>query len=222
MDDYIKQICEKLSTDPNTIIINSYKSNKKITYYQLIESLLLAGSTTKAASYLEVTYRTVGRAVEKLKLPKLSGGNETYKYVLLSLIEKKECKKCSSIKDLEDFCSSISNNSLNKNSYCKTCQYKTYSNWYKKNSDIHNQKITARKRNFDSILSKSDKDYIFNRDGFKCVSCNLDNEEHLITWGTNLHLDHIIPVSKNGKNIISNLQLLCVTCNSRKSNKMPS
>lgn len=33
--------------------------------------------------------------------------------------------------------------------------------------------------------------------------------------------DHVIPVSKGGKNRMSNLVTMCCTCNERKGNKMP-
>ena len=35
-----------------------------------------------------------------------------------------------------------------------------------------------------------------------------------------LHIDHIIPVSKGGKTIKSNLRVLCSKCNGKKSNKL--
>ena len=37
--------------------------------------------------------------------------------------------------------------------------------------------------------------------------------------GAKLHVDHIIPVSKGGKTVMSNLQTLCEQCNIGKSNK---
>lgn len=44
----------------------------------------------------------------------------------------------------------------------------------------------------------------------KCAKC-LNTE--------NLQIDHIIPISKGGKNIESNTQILCSICNNTKSNK---
>ena len=51
--------------------------------------------------------------------------------------------------------------------------------------------------------------FIFNRDK-QCLCCG-DTK--------NLTIDHIIPVNKGGENILSNLQTLCKSCNSRKSDK---
>lgn len=45
----------------------------------------------------------------------------------------------------------------------------------------------------------------------KCISCG-DNKD--------LTRDHIIPISKGGTNFIENIQPLCRSCNSRKSNKI--
>ena len=37
--------------------------------------------------------------------------------------------------------------------------------------------------------------------------------------GVGLHIDHIVPVSKGGKTVPSNLQVLCSKCNGSKSNR---
>ena len=56
---------------------------------------------------------------------------------------------------------------------------------------------------------------ILMRDEFKCVICGASSRE-----GARLHVDHIVPVSKGGKSIPSNLRTLCERCNIGKSNKI--
>lgn len=51
------------------------------------------------------------------------------------------------------------------------------------------------------------------RDGCLCQHC------HSVE---NLTVDHIIPVSRGGKNYLSNLQILCKSCNSKKGAKIIS
>ena len=48
------------------------------------------------------------------------------------------------------------------------------------------------------------------RDGFHCQICKAT---------TDLTVDHIVPLTKDGPNDLSNLQILCRTCNSRKGSK---
>lgn len=55
---------------------------------------------------------------------------------------------------------------------------------------------------------------ILHRDGFKCQICGRTQAD-----GVKLHVDHIIPVSKGGKTVKSNLRTLCDQCNLGKSNK---
>jgi 5-methylcytosine-specific restriction endonuclease McrA len=56
--------------------------------------------------------------------------------------------------------------------------------------------------------------YVYQRDKYQCQSCGKTSLE------TNLSIDHIIPLSRGGKNDISNLQTLCLTCNQSKTNKI--
>lgn len=59
-----------------------------------------------------------------------------------------------------------------------------------------------------------------------CVLCHRIYNPILSTiaprsYFSRIHIDHIVPFSRGGKNHISNYQLLCAECNLRKSNTIP-
>ncbi len=66
-----------------------------------------------------------------------------------------------------------------------------------------------------AMLSDSMRYDVLRRDGFRCVLCGMSAKD-----GAFLHVDHIIPVSKGGKTVPSNLRTLCEKCNLGKSNKI--
>lgn len=53
---------------------------------------------------------------------------------------------------------------------------------------------------------------LFDEQDGKCVACGIE-------LGDNFHLDHIVPLSRGGLNVDSNVQLLCPSCNLSKGNK---
>ena len=53
------------------------------------------------------------------------------------------------------------------------------------------------------------------RDDYTCQICGKYMPDEV-----RLQIDHIIPVSKGGKTIPSNLQTLCSKCNGKKANKL--
>jgi hypothetical protein len=61
------------------------------------------------------------------------------------------------------------------------------------------------------LISEEVKLLVWARDGGCCVHCGSKQE---------LHFDHIIPVAKGGGNSEANIQILCQTCNLKKSDKI--
>jgi len=101
--------------------------------------------------------------------------------------------------DREEFWDINEEHPLNSNNLFKSFNRKPLS--YK----ISNAKKRCR------TIKQEIKDKVWNRDNGKCVQCSTNE---------NLEFDHIIPFSKGGPNTYKNLQLLCQSCNRKKSNKI--
>lgn len=65
-----------------------------------------------------------------------------------------------------------------------------------------------------SLMTKELREQIALRDNYTCQICG-----KYMPDGVGLHIDHIVPISKGGKSIPSNLQVLCSKCNGKKSAK---
>lgn len=61
------------------------------------------------------------------------------------------------------------------------------------------------------ITNKKVRADIFRRDGKKCKKCGSTEK---------ISIDHIIPIASGGDNSIENLQVLCVSCNSKKGHRL--
>lgn len=69
-------------------------------------------------------------------------------------------------------------------------------------------------KNQRKLMTPELREQIAIRDNYTCQLCGKYMPD---TVG--LHVDHIIPISKGGKTVPSNLQVLCSKCNGKKSNK---
>lgn len=67
------------------------------------------------------------------------------------------------------------------------------------------------------------KELIYNRDDYTCKYCGYKAKPGTYSWKMlPIEIDHVIPVSKGGKNIESNLVCACRRCNRKKHNKIIS
>ena len=69
-------------------------------------------------------------------------------------------------------------------------------------------------KNQRKLMTKELRKKIMIRDNYTCQNCGKYMPDEV-----GLHVDHIIPVSKGGKTVPSNLQVLCSKCNGNKSNR---
>lgn len=127
----------------------------------------------------------------------------------------KNCIKCGSVKNILEF----TKNKICKDGYenvCKVCNKKRKHNYYLNNKELyrnyHRNRRAYKCNKNNKVTNNIIKELLLFQD-YKCLYCNCD-----ITNG--YHLDHIIPLSKNGDNSINNLCISCATCNLRKGSKL--
>ena len=71
-----------------------------------------------------------------------------------------------------------------------------------------------RKKSYQDRRMANDAEHAKVTRAMRCVRCGRGRED-----GVKLHVDHIVPVSRGGKSVMSNLQTLCEDCNCGKGNR---
>jgi 5-methylcytosine-specific restriction endonuclease McrA len=99
------------------------------------------------------------------------------------------------------------------NCYKDGFEVKSMNEWMNQSYKNYKPEIKKHKR---KSISKSKRFRILNRDKFRCQCCGRNPKED----GVKLEIDHILPVSKGGKNDYNNLQTLCRDCNRGKGDKI--
>ena len=95
-----------------------------------------------------------------------------------------------------------------------SCDYEFIKNRYEKLKDIGFE-CTLREyynKSQRKLMTKELRKQIMLRDNYTCQMCGKYMPDEV-----GLHIDHIIPISKGGKTVPSNLQVLCSKCNGHKA-----
>ena len=93
---------------------------------------------------------------------------------------------------------------------------KSFSIYEVKDREKRITNLTKEQKEYERLLLTDSLRYdVFKRDNFKCVLCGASAKDD----GVKLHCDHIIPISKGGKTVLSNLRTLCDRCNLGKRDK---
>ena len=79
---------------------------------------------------------------------------------------------------------------------------------------IYSANWHAHERGASGFLTEQDVNILYKRQEARCARCRTSLGAKRKPNG--YHIDHITPVSRGGKNVPSNVQLLCPTCNVRK------
>jgi len=77
----------------------------------------------------------------------------------------------------------------------------------------HQSTAGALRQHERNLMTAGLRTKILRRDGFRCRMCGASPAD-----GITLHIDHITPVSLDGRTVPENLQTLCQACNLGKSN----
>lgn len=117
---------------------------------------------------------------------------------------------------------------LNKQYYQKNKEeLKKYNKLWRKHNIklilLHNKNRLLRLKGIKGSHTIEEWENLKKQFNYKCAICGITEKQIKIKWkNTNfdcLTKDHIIPISKNGRNDINNIRPVCISCNSEKKDK---
>lgn len=194
MHNYTMEYLELIGKYAKDIAIPKYGNRSSITYYELINSILITTNLVEAAHLLNMEDKTIQRHLKKL-FPNISlMGALSWKKYLLSCLSIKQCSTCKKYMKIKDNFYILDSGQII--SSCKKCEsIRNAKNRALRNLRIPNWITEEDYEKISEIYKKCPKGY---------------------------HVDHIIPLQGklvSGFHTPNNLQYLTVEENLKKYNK---
>lgn len=219
---FTEMILDKLQVFYDDPAKDKHGSCPEITYGYLIETILNSRGTCSAHSLFPIGQQTFNRMMRNcFPLVKLNGGNQTWFFYLLSVIDHKLCGQCNNIKPLSSFSINKNSSSLGVSSLCKECkntnqegQYSKYIESHKKSYEKYSAEIKARQQLYKGERSLRVPLW------YETQKKEIENIYRNCPQGH--QVDHIIPLKGtlvSGLHVASNLQYLSVKDNLAKGSK---
>ena len=209
-------------TEDECLNKNRQSGTIPITAKELVTALLNEGTVKSCATSLGRSYNSINSIIQRELLPifgPLNGGNETWKFKLLNLIEYKICSSCRGILPFILFDNNICSTG-GKFSSCKTCRKEINAVLYRKESVQLSHK-RSQEKHYHNILARNAQ-YRVERAKRSVLWADQEKiKDFYQNCPKGMHVDHILPLKGelvSGLHVLGNLQYLTPHDNLSKGN----
>jgi 5-methylcytosine-specific restriction endonuclease McrA len=213
-------ILQKLNLSAKDLAKKKHGTSPEITCWDLIDRIISSNNQKPAKDcFPDISEQTFNRMMRKV-FPniRLVGGEQTWFFYLLSIVEHKYCGSCGIIKPYAEY-HKDSNNSNRLKSICKKCVSNNSAGQYDRHYKAHQRSY---EKNKGAIASRN----AVARQARKLRIVPWTEEKEISEFYKNCpkgyHVDHIIPLQGeyvSGLHTLNNLQYLSAEENLKKGNK---